>query len=279
MSSSMEVMLGYDYSTGDFLAFVTLVHKLYWLFFKVAKDAPEDFKKLVRDIGALFECISTLDEEATKPGSPLGRAKQERVRAVKNLISRGEVTLERLQTWAEKHETLREISRPKMKQWYDKARWAYNVPELDAMRKQVLGHVGFMRLFLNSLGKQYRENSSFDEVFAKSVMGAAFKNNEKVLQRHWAAIAADKWNNAGKLWLKSNKSASKPLPMSTPRQLEMNGGKHLPSPPPPPVVLHPTRLNPPPPPPPLISVPPSRQGMVRCSCKDPNCTLWMKVSK
>lgn len=137
MSSSMEVTLGYDYSTGDFLAFVTLVHKLYWLFYKVAKDAPEDFKKLVRDIGALFECISTLDEEATKPGSPLGRAKQERVRAVKNLISRGEVTLERLQTWAEKHETLREISRPKMKQWYDKARWAYNIPELDAMRKQV----------------------------------------------------------------------------------------------------------------------------------------------
>jgi hypothetical protein len=137
MSSSMEVTLAYDYSTGDFLAFVTLVHKLYWLFYKVAKDAPEDFKKLVRDIGALFECISTLDEEATKPGSPLGRAKQERVRAVKNLISRGEVTLERLQTWAEKHETLREISRPKMKQWYDKARWAYNIPELDAMRKQV----------------------------------------------------------------------------------------------------------------------------------------------
>jgi hypothetical protein len=52
--------------------------------------------------------------------------------------------------------------------------------------------------------RQYRENSSFDEVFAKSVMGAAFKNNEKVLQRHWAAIAADKWNEAGKLWLKSN---------------------------------------------------------------------------
>lgn len=269
--------MGYDYSTGDFLAFVTLVHKLYWLFYKVAKDAPEDFKKLVRDIGALFECISTLDEEATKPGSPLGRAKQERVRAVKNLISRGEVTLERLQTWAEKHETLREISRPKMKQWYDKARWAYNIPELDAMRKQVLGHVGFMRLFLNSLGKQYRENSSFDEVFAKSVMGAAFKNNEKVLQRHWAAIAADKWNEAGKLWLKSNTSASKPLPMSTPKQLEMNGGHHLPSPPPPPVVLHPTRLNPPPPPPPPVPVSPSRQGMVRCSCKDPNCKLWMKA--
>ncbi|KAH0610678.1 uncharacterized protein H6S33_012205 [Morchella sextelata] len=214
MSSSMEVTLAYDYSTGDFLAFVTLVHKLYWLFYKVAKDAPEDFKKLVRDIGALFECISTLDEEATKPGSPLGRAKQERVRAVKNLISRGEVTLERLQTWAEKHETLREISRPKMKQWYDKARWAYNIPELDAMRKQVLGHVGFMRLFLNSLGKQYRENSSFDEVFAKSVMGAAFKNNEKVLQRHWAAIAADKWNEAatGDKWW-----ASPPLTAPTVR--------------------------------------------------------------
>lgn len=66
--------MSFGFDVGDFAAALHLTWALYRYCYKVARDAPEDFKLLLGEITMLSQSIRLLQEEAANPESTMVRA-------------------------------------------------------------------------------------------------------------------------------------------------------------------------------------------------------------
>lgn len=162
--------MSFGFGVGDFAGILQLSWTLYRYCYKVARDAPEDFKLLLGEITMLSQSIRLLEEEASDPDSTMVRAGEDRVRMVKEMIVRVEVTLNELQKHAAKYDKLGDIKLSKRKQIWSKFKWSTDATELDSLRNkvrtpdcknpdgladppQLVYHDGVISLLLNSFGK------------------------------------------------------------------------------------------------------------------------------
>lgn len=114
-----------------------LAWDLYRYCYKVARDAPQEFQLLLREITTLSQSIRLLEEEAKNPKSAMVRAGEDRVRMMKEMMARVEITLKELKKHAQKYEKLGDLSRPKMEQIWTKFKWSTDASDLDALRNKV----------------------------------------------------------------------------------------------------------------------------------------------
>lgn len=137
LSSYTSPIMSFGFGVGDFVAVAQLSWNLYRYCYLVARGAPSDFQLLVQEISTLSQSIKLLEEEAKDPNSILTRAGDDRVRMVKEMMRRVEVTLNELEKYAKKYEKLGDMSRPKRKQIWDKLKWSSEASDLDGLRSRV----------------------------------------------------------------------------------------------------------------------------------------------
>lgn len=129
--------MSFGFSVGDFATAAQLAWDLYRYCYKVARDAPEDFKLLLGEITMLSQSIRLLEEEAANPDSTMVRAGEDRVRMVKEMMVRVEITLKELQKHAARYDKLGDVTLPKRKKIWAKFRWSTDAADLDSLRNKV----------------------------------------------------------------------------------------------------------------------------------------------
>ena len=128
--------MSFGFSVGDFVAVGELAWKLYQNCYKVARGAPKEFQLLLGEISTLHNSLQILREEALDPNSVLVRAGEDRVRMVKEMVSRIDITLKKLQKLATKYELLAPGS--KGKQIWARFKWSVEFTTVDSLRNMVL---------------------------------------------------------------------------------------------------------------------------------------------
>lgn len=123
------------FGVGDFLGATELAWNLYKYCYKVARDAPEDFKLLLGEITMLTQSIRLLEEEAANPKSTMRRAGDDRVRMVKEMMVRVKITLGELKKHAEKYDKLGDLH--KRRNIWAKFKWSTDASDLDSLRNKV----------------------------------------------------------------------------------------------------------------------------------------------
>lgn len=129
--------MSFGFGVGDILGAGQLAYTLWKYCYKVARDAPDEFKRLIAEIGTLSHSISFLGEEAKDPNSTLMRGGSDRIRMMGEMIARVEVTSKELQKIAEKCGRLGELSSGRMHQVWTKFKWSVDASDLDALRNKV----------------------------------------------------------------------------------------------------------------------------------------------
>ena len=94
--------MSFGFSVGDFVGTAQLAYNLYKYCYKVARDAPQEFKLLATELGTIKTSIELRADEAKDPESALASGGEERVRLVGELLERIQGTLKALQKHAEK---------------------------------------------------------------------------------------------------------------------------------------------------------------------------------
>lgn len=129
--------MSFGFSVGDFLAVTELAWNLYRYCYVIARGAPQEFQHLVQEIATLSQSIQLLQEEAKNPNSTLVRSGDDRIRMVREMIKRLEVTLKELEVYAKKYAKLGDTARAKRKQIWDKFKWSVDASSLDSLRNKV----------------------------------------------------------------------------------------------------------------------------------------------
>lgn len=127
--------MSFGFGVGDFLGAAELAWNLYKYCYKVARDAPEDFKLLLGEITMLTQSIRLLEEEAANPESTMRRAGDDRVRMVKEMMVRVKITLGELKKHAEKYDQLGDLQ--KRRNIWAKFKWSTDASDLDSLRNKV----------------------------------------------------------------------------------------------------------------------------------------------
>ena len=134
----------FGFSVGDFVGTAQLAYNLYKFCYKVARDAPQEFKLLVTEPGTIKTSIELRADEAKGPESTLASGGEERVRLVGELLERIQGTLKALQKHAEKFGKL-ESSRLGLKRARAQFRWSVDASDLDSLRNQVSLRIKILR--------------------------------------------------------------------------------------------------------------------------------------
>ena len=128
--------MSFGFSVGDFVGTAQLAYNLYKYCYKVARDAPQEFKLLVTELGTIKTSIELLADEAQDPKSTLASGGEKRVELVRELLSGVQGTLKSLQKHAERFGKL-ESSRSGLKKAWAQFRWSVDASDLDALRNKV----------------------------------------------------------------------------------------------------------------------------------------------
>ena len=137
--------MSFGFSVGDFVGTAQLAYNLYKYCYKVARDAPQEFKLLVNELGIIRTSIDLLADEAKDPESTLASGGEERVQLVKELLERIEGTLKALQKHAEKFGKP-DSSRSGLKGAWVQFGQSVDPSDLDALRNQVCLILYFFRI-------------------------------------------------------------------------------------------------------------------------------------
>ncbi|KAI5840126.1 hypothetical protein DFP73DRAFT_197664 [Morchella snyderi] len=233
--------MSFGFGVGDFLAVSQLAWKLYHDCYVVSRGAPQEFQLLLQEITTLSQSIKLLELEAQDSNSTLVRSGEDRVRMVKEMLSRVEVTLKELEKHAKKYEKLGDSSRSKVRRHiWAKFKWSIDAPDLDALRNKLVYHNGIINLLLTScansslqriessnqrlerrfcrideLVQKFEsqgspENPSISAInhkaLKKTLLSAKLMENAEVGKRRWSAIGVDEWIQAGRWWLLKSQS-------------------------------------------------------------------------
>jgi len=129
--------MSFGFGVGDFLAASQLAFTLYHQCYLVARGAPQEFQSLVAELSTLSSSLQILQNEVADKDSVLVRSGEDRLRMMKEMISRVEGTLKQLEKFSEKYAKLLNPGRSKAKKAWDRVKWSTEVADIDALRNKV----------------------------------------------------------------------------------------------------------------------------------------------
>jgi hypothetical protein len=133
----VQQAMSFGFSIGDFIAVGELAWKLHRQCYLVARNAPQEFQILTKELGTLHTTIQILREEVADPASVLVKSGDDRIRMVNEMIDRVKDTLMAMEKFAAKYEKLLDKDRSVWKQRWDKFKWSTEASELDGLRNKV----------------------------------------------------------------------------------------------------------------------------------------------
>ncbi|KAF5603515.1 hypothetical protein FPCIR_1256 [Fusarium pseudocircinatum] len=203
-TSNFGYTMSFGFGVGDFIAVGELCWKIYTRVYTVSRDAPEELRALIQELGNLSNTVNLLNEEVQDQEEWIKRAGERRLEYTCKVMGQVKATLQKMDRLADKYAELGKghglegSRRPFRIQW-NRVKFAFEVSsinelraKLDELRRLMIGHR------ISPEGPLL--NAPLDEE-DRAELSAAFLRNAEMSNRPWASIAIDDWLQAGKWWL------------------------------------------------------------------------------
>ncbi|EXK43261.1 hypothetical protein FOMG_05894 [Fusarium oxysporum f. sp. melonis 26406] len=229
--------MSFGFGVGDFIAVGELCWKIYTRVYKVSRDAPEELRALIQELGNLLNTVNLLNEEVRDREEWIKRAGERRLEYTCKVMSQARETLEKMDRLANKYAELgtgdsSEGSKRSLRIKWNRIKYALEVSSINELRSKFMSYNFYLTLLLQGaqnsslerIEKQQtktdikleelrnvmigdrssRESSllkaSLDEE-VRAELSAAFLRSAEIGNRPWASIGIDDWLQAGKWWL------------------------------------------------------------------------------
>ncbi|KAH7209891.1 hypothetical protein DER44DRAFT_809546 [Fusarium oxysporum] len=229
--------MSFGFGVGDFIAVGELCWKIYTRVYKVSRDAPEELRALIQELGNLSNIVNLLNEEVRDKEEWIKRAGVRRLEYTCKVMSQARETLEKMDRLADKYAELdpganSRGSRRSFRIQWNRVKYAFEVSSINELRAK----------FISSLERIEKQQTKTDiklEELRNVMIGdrrsrespllkgpldeedlaelsAAFLRSAETDNKPWASIGIDDWLQAGKWWLL--KVPDEPI-IPTPREL------------------------------------------------------------
>ncbi|KAL9009388.1 MAG: hypothetical protein Q9173_005576 [Seirophora scorigena] len=144
-----EIAMSLDWGVGDVLAVTKLAWDLYHKCYKVAKDAPDDFRQLVNELASLEGVLRTLRDDANSNDSFTRRLDDGRKERLEMCIQSCHDTLRNLKKLVNKYQ---ELDGGDGKQFRRKLQWVTEKGHIADFRARIMVHTYTINLHMSSIG-------------------------------------------------------------------------------------------------------------------------------
>ncbi|KAL8961874.1 MAG: hypothetical protein Q9183_005244 [Haloplaca sp. 2 TL-2023] len=139
-----------DWGVGDLLAITKLAWDLYHNCYLVAREAPDDFRKLVDELASLQGVLRALRDDVNSDRSFLERLGDSRKETLERCLRSCFTTLDSLQRLVIKY---RELGVNDGKQFWRKLKWVGKQGEIADLKSRIMVHTCNLSLCMSSIGK------------------------------------------------------------------------------------------------------------------------------
>ncbi|KAG6980581.1 hypothetical protein FOFC_04043 [Fusarium oxysporum] len=243
--------MSFGFGVGDFIAVGELCWKIYSRVYKVSRDAPEELRALIQELGNLSNTVNLLNEEVRDREEWINRAGERRLEYTCKVMGQAKETLEKMDRLADKYAQLdlgvnSQGSKRSLRIQWNRIKYALEVSSINELRAKFMSHNFHLTLLL-----QGAQNSSLERIEKQQTktdikldelrnlmigdrisrqspllnapldeedradLSAAFLRSAETDNRPWASIAIDDWLQAGKWWLLKVRSQMKHLTEGT----------------------------------------------------------------
>ncbi|KAJ4040630.1 hypothetical protein NW756_011013 [Fusarium oxysporum] len=229
--------MSFGFVVGDFIAVGELCWKIYTRVYKVSRDAPEELRALIQELGNLSNTVNLLNEEVRDKEEWIKKAGKRRLEYTCKVMRQAKETLEKMDRLADKYAELdpganSQGSKRSLRIQWNRIKYALEVSSINELRAKFMSHnlqltllmQGAQNSFLERIEKQQSKtdikldelrnlmigdrisrespllNAPLDEE-DRAELSAAFLRSAEIGNRPWASIAIDDWLQAGKWWL------------------------------------------------------------------------------
>ncbi|KAF5713674.1 hypothetical protein FGLOB1_3892 [Fusarium globosum] len=219
--------MSFGFGVGDFIAVGELCWKIYTRVYKVSRDAPEELRALIQELGNLSNTVNLLNEELRDQEEWLKRAGERRLEYTCKVMSQAKETLQKMDRLADKYVELGtggglEGSRRSFRIHWNRVKYALEVSSINELLhvSQFPLNPSFASSSLERIEKQQsntdmkldelrnlmigdrssRENPLLNgplEEEVRAELSAAFLRSAETGNRPWASIGIDDWLQAG----------------------------------------------------------------------------------
>ncbi|SCN68613.1 uncharacterized protein FFB20_03142 [Fusarium fujikuroi] len=229
--------MSFGFGVGDFIAVGELCWKIYTRVYKASRDAPEELRALIQELGNLSNTVKLLNEELRDHEEWLKRAGERRLEYICKVMSQANETLQKMDRLADKYAEFGtgdglEGSKRSFRIYWNRVKYALEVSSINELRAKFMSHNFHLTLLLqgaqnSSLERIEKQQSKTDmkldelrnlmigdrssrenpllngplEEEVRAELSAAFLRSAETGNRPWASIGIDDWLQAGKWWL------------------------------------------------------------------------------
>ncbi|KAF5557186.1 hypothetical protein FPHYL_7775 [Fusarium phyllophilum] len=229
--------MSFGFGVGDFIAVGELCWKIYTRIYKVSRDAPEELRALIQELGNLSNTMTLLNEELQDTEEWMRRAGERRLEYTCKVMGQAKETLQKMDRLADKYAELdpgvnSQGSKRSLRIQWNRIKYALEVSSINELRAKFMSHNSHLTLLL-----QGAQNSSLERIEqqqtktdikleelrnvlvgdrrsrnapllkgpldeqVRAELSAAFLRSAETDNRPWASIGIDEWLQAGKWWL------------------------------------------------------------------------------
>ncbi|KAJ0140475.1 hypothetical protein HZ326_16645 [Fusarium oxysporum f. sp. albedinis] len=229
--------MSFGFGVGDFIAVGELCWKIYTRVYKVSRDAPEELRALIQELGNFSNTVNLLNEEVRDKEEWIKRAGERRLEYTCKIMGQAKETLEKMDRLADKYAELdpganSRGSRRSFRIQWNRVKYAFEVSSINELRAKFMSHNLHLTLLLqgaqnSSLERIEKQQTKTDIMLeelrnvmigdrrsrespllkgpldeeALAELSAAFLKSAETDNRPWASIGIDDWLQAGKWWL------------------------------------------------------------------------------
>ncbi|PNP86445.1 hypothetical protein FNYG_00147 [Fusarium nygamai] len=229
--------MSFGFGVGDFIAVGELCWKIYTRVYKVSRDAPEELRTLIQELGNLSNTVNLLNEEVRDQEEWIKRAGERRLEYTCKVMSQAKETLEKMDRLADKYAELdpgvnSQGSKRSLRIQWNRIKFAFEVSSINELRAKFMSHNFHLTLLLqgaqNSSLERIEQQQTKTEIKLEELrkvmigdrrshnapvlkvplteqvrveLSAAFLRSAETDNRPWASIGIDDWLRAGKWWL------------------------------------------------------------------------------
>ncbi|KAF4959544.1 hypothetical protein FGADI_1611 [Fusarium gaditjirri] len=231
--------MSFGFGVGDFIAVGELCWKIYSRVYKVSRDAPEELRALIQELGNLSNTVNLLNEEMRDREEWIKRAGERRLEYTCKVMGQAKETLEKMDRLADKYADLdpgvnSQGSKRSLRIQWNRIKYALEVSSINELRAKVwiltqpneriekqqtktdikLDELRNLLIGDRISHENPLQNARLDEEDREN-LSAAFLRSSEIGNRPWASIAIDDWLQAAKWWLLKVRSQMKHLAEGT----------------------------------------------------------------
>ncbi|KAF5544732.1 oxidoreductase like [Fusarium mexicanum] len=134
--------MSFGFGVGDFIAVGELCWKIYTRVYKVSRDAPEELRALIQELGNLSNTVNLLNEEVRDQEEWIKQAGERRLEYTCKVMSQAKETLQKMDRLADKYAELdpgvnSQGSKRSLRIQWNRIKYAFEVSSINELRAKV----------------------------------------------------------------------------------------------------------------------------------------------